>query len=80
MPFQRLAEKAVKAVFQKLGAEAFGHLVTGLLEKLPESLKPSRDLLNMAKELDKMYIPTRYPNVHPGQLHSSCIRRGRLGG
>ena len=55
---QQAAEKAVKAVFQKLGAEAFGHSVAGLLQRLPESFRP-------AKELDKAYIPTRYPNVHP---------------
>ena len=32
---------------------------------LPEELKPSEDLINAAKELDRHYIPTRYPNFHP---------------
>jgi HEPN domain-containing protein len=62
---QQAAEKAVKAVFQKLGAEAFGHSVTGLLENLPGEMRPSEDLMDAAKELDKAYIPTRYPNAHP---------------
>ena len=62
---QQAAEKAVKAVFQKLGAEAFGHSVAGLLSSLPENLKPDRVLIDLAKELDKAYIPTRYPNAHP---------------
>ncbi|MDJ0270703.1 MAG: HEPN domain-containing protein [Aigarchaeota archaeon] len=62
---QQAAEKAVKSVFQKLGVEAFGRSVSGLLENLPENLRPSEELLDMAKELDKAYIPTRYPNAHP---------------
>jgi len=62
---QQSAEKAVKAVYQKLGGEAFGHSVSGLLESLPKYLQPTDELLDMAKELDKAYIPTRYPNVHP---------------
>jgi HEPN domain-containing protein len=48
-----------------LGAEAFGHSVTGLLENLPGEMRPSEDLMDAAKELDKAYIPTRYPNAHP---------------
>lgn len=62
---QQAAEKTVKAVFQKLGAEAFGHSVAGLLQRLPADFKLGTDLLDMAKELDKAYVPTRYPNVHP---------------
>ncbi len=62
---QQAAEKAVKAVFQKLGAEAFGHSVAGLLQRLPEGYRPGKELVDIAKELDKAYIPTRYPNAHP---------------
>lgn len=62
---QQAAEKAVKAVFQKLGAEVFGHSVAGLLSSLPEGFKPGERLIDLAKELDKAYIPTRYPNAHP---------------
>lgn len=62
---QQAAEKALKAVYQKLGAEAFGHSVFGLASRLPERFKPSEDLLDKARELDKAYIPTRYPNSIP---------------
>jgi HEPN domain-containing protein len=62
---QQAAEKAVKALFQKVGAEAFGHSVAGLLQRLPERFIPRKELMDFAKELDKAYIPTRYPNVHP---------------
>ena len=62
---QQAAEKAVKAVFQRLGAEAFGHSVAGLLSSLPDGFKPEKRLIDLAKELDKAYIPTRYPNAHP---------------
>jgi len=58
------AEKAVKALYQKLGIEVWGHSVSRLLEHLPEELKPPRDLVDKAKELDRHYIPTRYPNFH----------------
>lgn len=57
------AEKALKAVFQKLGMEAWGHTVTVLIGNLPESAEPpSEKLINAARILDKYYIPTRYPN------------------
>lgn len=62
---QQAAEKALKAVFQKLRAEAFGHSVAGLLQELPEAHRPAKNLLGSAKELDKAYIPARYPNAHP---------------
>lgn len=62
---QQSAEKAVKAVFQKLGAEAWGHSVYDLLTALREKLNVEESLLEYALELDKAYIPTRYPNAHP---------------
>jgi len=62
---QQSAEKAVKAVFQKMGAEAWGHSVADLLHGLPARLKVADALVNGALELDKAYIPSRYPNAHP---------------
>jgi len=35
------------------------------LEHLPDEHKPPRELVEKAKELDRHYIPTRYPNLHP---------------
>jgi len=68
---QQSAEKAVKAVFQKLGAEAWGHSVYDLLLELKSRMDVSEELLEYSLELDKAYIPTRYPNAHP----SSSPRR-----
>lgn len=68
---QQSAEKAVKAVFQKLGAEAWGHSVYDLLVHLQSRVGVDEELLEHALELDKAYIPARYPNAHP----SSSPRR-----
>ena len=62
---QQAAEKAVKAVFQKMGAEAWGHSVADLLEELSSRYPVPEALIDVALELDKAYIPTRYPNAHP---------------
>ncbi|MCI2424641.1 HEPN domain-containing protein [Candidatus Acetothermia bacterium] len=59
------AEKAVKAVFQKMGAEAWGHSVADLLKELSKRHSVPGELRNGGLELDKAYIPTRYPNAHP---------------
>ncbi|MEM2122236.1 MAG: HEPN domain-containing protein [Candidatus Bathyarchaeia archaeon] len=68
---QQSAEKALKAVFQKLHAEAWGHSVYDLLVNLQDTEKINEKLLDRALELDKAYIPARYPNAHP----SSSPRR-----
>ena len=62
---QQAAEKAVKAVFQRMGGEAWGHSVADLLKELAKRCEVARGLMNSALELDKAYIPTRYPNAHP---------------
>ena len=62
---QQAAEKAVKAVVQHLGGEAWGHSVADLLRELAERHDVSEYLLDGALELDKSYIPTRYPDAHP---------------
>jgi HEPN domain-containing protein len=72
---QQAAEKAVKAVFQRLGAEAWGHSVADLLIALQERREVPQDLIDRALELDKAYIPTRYPNAHPsGSARSRYTR------
>ena len=56
------AEKAIKALFQKLHLDAWGHTLSLLLTALPAERQPDAAILERAKELDKHYIPTRYPN------------------
>ncbi len=59
---QQGAEKAVKAVFLYLHGESWGHSVFALLKALGDKLEVSERLIEAAKNLDKHYIPTRYPN------------------
>lgn len=59
---QQAAEKAVKAVYIHRHADAWGHRVAKLLESFSESELPGQDLIDDAKILDQMYMPTRYPN------------------
>jgi HEPN domain-containing protein len=55
-------DKAIKAVFQRHHLDAWGHTLSVLLVNLPEDLRPPTELVDQAKELDKHYIPTRYPS------------------
>jgi HEPN domain-containing protein len=59
---QQAAEKAVKAVLQKLNAVAWGHSVFDLLRALSGRFQVEEELLDCAKILDRYYVPTRYPN------------------
>ena len=49
---QQAAEKAVKAVYQALSVEVWGHSVSKFLQQLPEPYRPPRDLVDKAKELN----------------------------
>ncbi len=62
---QQAAEKALKALFQRMGAEAWGHSVADLAEELGKRYAVPKALRGISLELDKAYIPTRYPNAHP---------------
>jgi HEPN domain-containing protein len=62
---QQAAEKAVKALYQKLGASARRPSVTMLLSALPPEVPVDQPLLDKAKGLDKQYIPPRYPDAYP---------------
>ena len=59
---QQAAEKALKALYYKLGKEAWGHTVSALMGSLPAEFAPETNLTECAKLLDKHYILTRYPN------------------
>jgi HEPN domain-containing protein len=72
---QQAAEKAVKAVYQRHGGEAWGHAVSVLLQGL-EGFEVPGSLLDSARELDQHYVPTRYPNAHPeGAPHAFYTQR-----
>lgn len=59
---QQAAEKAVKAVYQRLGVEGWGHSVKQLLETLAEHEDVPSGLREAGLALDRYYIPTRHPN------------------
>ena len=61
------AEKAVKALLYSLNEAPWGHSVRVLLERYftITGKTPDPKLLSMARELDRHYVPSRYPNAHP---------------
>ena len=62
---QQAAEKAIKALHLFFGQEAWGHMVSKLIQELPEGIELPDELLDKAKILDNSYIPARYPYGHP---------------
>ena len=79
---QQAAEKALKALIMGHGGEPWGHLITGLVEALPEDTPPPRDIVEAANRLDKHYIPARYPNGfaegYPGKLYTKGEAKGAI--
>jgi len=59
---QQAAEKACKAVLQKFGAEAWGHVTSKLIKAIEDHTGSGSELHDAALFLDKFYIPARYPN------------------
>lgn len=59
---QQAAEKALKAVYQSLGGDAWGHATIELIKGLEERITVPAELVGCAQRLDRYYIPTRYPN------------------
>jgi len=61
------AEKAAKAMLYSANEAPWGHSVRILLQRYykakGETAPP--DILSHARELDRHYIPSRYPNAHP---------------
>jgi HEPN domain-containing protein len=74
---QQAAEKAVKAAHYARGARTvLGHSVRALIESLDPRLPALDGVLDAARELDLLYVPTRYPNGlaagTPGQAFSAA--------
>ena len=71
---QQAAEKAVKSLFYKLNMEPWGHSISRLLEEIKEKVGVPDDIIEYSKYLDKLYIPTRYPNGfsegYPGKYYT----------
>jgi HEPN domain-containing protein/predicted nucleotidyltransferase len=71
---QQAAEKAMKALWFRLGHDPWGHSVMRLMDELPDETTRQilGDLRQDARDLDKLYIPTRYPNGLPEMTPSEA--------
>ncbi len=73
---QQSGEKALKAYWIRLDLEPWGHSLARLIKDLPEAERAHwRPLLEAALALDKLYIPTRYPDalaeLTPGEAYTA---------
>ncbi len=60
---QQAAEKALKALVQFYGGHSWGHSILMMLRELKDRVEDvTEQMLEDAAQLDKLYIPTRYPN------------------
>ncbi|RLE57217.1 MAG: DNA-binding protein [Thermoprotei archaeon] len=70
---QQAAEKAVKALLYAHGRHAWGHSIVELLNILKELEEVPEELYVAARELDRHYIPSQYPNAfesgYPGMYY-----------
>ena len=63
---QQAAEKAVKALLYFCNLNGWGHSIKTLLDKYNEQLKrPIDSIQKEARNLDREYITTRYPDALP---------------
>ena len=60
---QQAAEKAVKALLYALGRSPWGHSIVELMEYARRHVEVGEELMVAARELDRHYIPSRYPNA-----------------
>ncbi|MEM4970848.1 MAG: HEPN domain-containing protein [Sulfolobales archaeon] len=79
---QQAAEKAVKALLYAYGRSSRGHSVVELLAIAREVGSLNEDLFIYARELDRHYIPSRYPNAfesgYPGMYYDEATARRAL--
>ncbi len=65
---QQAGEKALKGLWIRLDLDPWGHSLGRLIKDLPDEQTPRfSPLLEAALALDKLYIPTRYPNAYAGR-------------
>ncbi|RLG85714.1 MAG: DNA-binding protein [Thermoprotei archaeon] len=61
---QQAAEMAIKALLHGAGMPAYGHSISRLLLLLiSKNVDVPEKIIEYAKKLDKLYVPTRYPNA-----------------
>lgn len=62
---QQACENALKALAYAHGRSPWGHSLVELLDALREAAEVPEELYVYARELDRHYIPSRYPNAFP---------------
>lgn len=60
------AEKALKALHLYFGQEAWERVVARMIIELSDRVSFPENLIEKDRVLDNYYIPSRYPNGHPG--------------
>ncbi|WP_018466078.1 HEPN domain-containing protein [Calidithermus timidus] len=80
---QQAGEKALKAVWFFQDADPWGHSLGRLVREMPEgSRERFAPLLEAALALDKLYIPTRYPDalaeLTPAEAYTQAEARAAL--
>jgi HEPN domain-containing protein len=60
---QQVAEKSLKAVLEHFGETQTGHNLNLLLEAAAEYAPPPDTLRQACARLNRLYIPTRYPDA-----------------
>ena len=72
---QRSAEKTVKAVLEKWGAQGWGHSLVGLTAAVAEREQIPEAVDTAGRVLDRYYIPARYPNGYAEGKPADYIRQ-----
>ncbi len=75
---QQSAEKSIKACWFSLDLDPWGHSVVKLVDGLPADLvgQTFESVREPARQLDKLYIPTRYPNGLPEMTPAEAFSAG----
>jgi Uncharacterized conserved protein related to C-terminal domain of eukaryotic chaperone, SACSIN len=63
---EQAGQFALKALLRGLGRPAFGHSASSLVEKVQElGIAVPQEILDSARELERHYILSRYPDSYP---------------
>ncbi len=62
--YQESTVKILKAALKKSNLESFRHSVFNLLETLSQKISIPEEFFEIAKEIDKHYIVSRYPGAN----------------
>lgn len=62
---QQAVEKAIKAVYEKMGIGVRGHSILGLIKGLESSFKIPEKFYSYARTLSRYYLEARYPSGFP---------------